>query len=56
LAHGVVDSVVPFECATQAEADLTTAGHLLQTLWRDHMGHGIDPETVDNLNRFISSY
>ncbi len=55
MAHGVVDPVVPFECMTQAEADLTTAGLSPQTLRREHMAHGIDPETLHTLDHFIAS-
>ena len=55
LAHGVVDPVLPFACMTQAEDDLATAGFSPQTLRREYMAHGIDPETVHTLNRFIAS-
>ena len=55
LAHGMLDSVVPFACIKQAEADLKKAGLTPQTLQREHMAHGIDPETIDALARFIAS-
>ena len=55
LAHGVLDPVVPFACITQAEADLKKVGLTPQTLHREHMAHGIDPETIDALARFIAS-
>lgn len=55
LAHGVLDPVVPFACLTQAEADLKKVGLVPQTLHREHMAHGIDPETIDALARFIAS-
>ena len=55
LAHGVVDPVVPFVCINQAEADLKKVGLTPQILHREHMAHGIDPETIDALARFIAS-
>ena len=55
LAHGVLDPVVPFAFITQAEADLKKVGMTPQTLQREHMAHGIDPETIDALARFIAS-
>ena len=55
LAHGVLDPVVPFAHITQAEADLKKVGLTPQTLVREHMAHGIDPETTEELARFIAS-
>ena len=55
LAHGMLDPVVPFACIKQAEADLQKAGLTPQTLEREHMAHGIDPETIDALAQFIAS-
>ena len=49
LAHGVLDPVVPFAFIKQAEADLKKVGLTPQTLHREHMAHGIDPETIDAL-------
>ena len=54
LAHGVLDPVVPFAFIKQAEADLKKVGLTPETLHREHMAHGIDPETIDALTRFIA--
>jgi len=55
LAHGLADPVVPFASMMQAEADLKKAGFPPQILRREHMAHGIDPETCRTLNRFIAN-
>lgn len=55
LAHGGADPVVPVGCMTQAASDLQAAGFSPQTMRREHMAHGIDPQTVDSLAGFISS-
>ena len=55
LAHGMLDPVVPFACTTKAEAELKKVGLTPQTLQREHMAHGIDPETVEALACFIHS-
>ena len=55
LAHGMLDPVVPFACIGKAEAELKKAGLTPQALQREHMAHGIDPETVEALARFIHS-
>ena len=54
LAHGGADPVVPAECMTRAEADLTAAGFSPQSVYRPDMAHGIDPVTVGWLADFLS--
>lgn len=55
LAHGGADPVVPVSCMAQAASDLQAAGFHPQTLRRETMAHGIDPQTTDSLAGFISS-
>ena len=55
LAHGMLDTVVPFACITDTETELKKVGLKPQTLQREHMAHGIDPETIEALGRFIHS-
>ena len=55
LAHGGADPAVPVDCMTQAASDLQAAGFSPQTMRREHMAHGIDPQTVDSLASFITS-
>ena len=55
LAHGVLDPVVPFACMTKAEAELKKVGLKPQTLQREQMAHGIDPEMIEALGHFIQS-
>ena len=55
LAHGGADPVVPADCMTKAETDLRVAGFQPQPLYREHMAHGIDQVTVEQLAAFISA-
>ncbi len=53
LVHGSADDVVPFEAMGQARGALEAAGFPLQWAIRPGLGHGIDPEGIDQAGRFL---
>ena len=52
LAHGTKDEVVPFAASREAQSLLEDAGHHVDFLARDGLGHGIDMAVLDALGQF----
>ena len=52
LAHGTKDEVVPFAASREAQSALEDAGHHVDFLARDGLGHGIDMGVLDALGQF----
>lgn len=55
LIHGSADEVVPFQALGQARGALETAGFPVQWAVRPGLGHGIDPEGIDQAGRFLQA-
>ncbi len=53
LVHGTADEVVPFGAMAQARAALEAADFPLQWSIRPGLGHGIDPDGIDQAGRFL---
>ena len=52
LAHGTSDEVVPFAASREAQARLEEAGHHVDFVSREGLGHGIDMAILDALGQF----
>ena len=53
LAHGTDDTVVPFAASSEARSFLEDAGHHVELLSRQGLGHGIDMTILEALGHFI---
>ena len=52
LTHGSADEVVPFAASREAQALLEEAGHFVEFVKRDGLGHGIDMAVLEALGGF----
>ena len=55
LVHGEQDEVVPFESLERSKNLLNKIGFNTQTLSRQNLGHGIDPEGISKGMEFLKS-
>ena len=55
LVHGEQDEVVPFESLERSKNLLNKIGFNTQTLSRQNLGHGIDPEGISRGMEFLKS-
>ena len=55
LVHGEQDEVVPFHSLERSKILLNKIGFNVQTLSRQNLGHGIDPEGVSKGMEFLKS-
>lgn len=55
LIHGEADDVVPFESMAMAEEGLAAAGFTITTQGRPRLGHGIDPEGLEQGGAFLKT-
>lgn len=53
LVHGEWDDVLPAQSSQAAERDLKAAGFATRLVLRPRLGHGIDPEGIDEAARFL---
>ena len=55
LVHGEQDEVVPFQSLERSKILLNKIGFNVQTLSRQNLGHGIDPEGISRGMEFLKS-
>ena len=55
LVHGEQDEVVPFQSLERSKILLNKIGFNVQTLSRQNLGHGIDPEGISKGMEFLKS-
>ena len=55
LVHGELDEVVPFQSLERSKILLNKIGFNVQTLSRQNLGHGIDPEGISKGMEFLKS-
>jgi phospholipase/carboxylesterase len=53
LAHGDADQVVPVQAMLMAAVTLGAAGRAVQWHLAHGVGHGVDPETMDQAGQFL---